>query len=174
MVHLVGPISGVARAAAQFQRRWDFVDAPGGLDVDVADTAVAALRFAAGPVGVVTTAWAGASAPGFHLELSGNRGRLILRAPAMPDADTAISLGLAGGALEHLTVPDRLGSTDGIDLEPVWPGDPGPAMARSFWLMTRAIRGVGEARPDFARGHHVQSVIEAIHRSGDGDGLVQP
>ena len=40
--------------------------------------------------------------------------------------------------------------------------------------MTRAIAGDGEARPDFARGYHVQSVIESIHRSGAGDGWVRP
>jgi hypothetical protein len=50
-------------------------------------------------------------------------------------------------------------------------------MARSFWLMTRAIAGDGQARPDFARAYHVQSVIEAIYRSGEGGegaGWVRP
>jgi hypothetical protein len=47
-------------------------------------------------------------------------------------------------------------------------------MARSFWLMTKAIAGDGQTRPDFARAYHVQSVIEAIYRSGEGAGWVRP
>jgi hypothetical protein len=38
--------------------------------------------------------------------------------------------------------------------------------------MTRAIAGDGQARPDFARAYHVQSVIEGIYRSGEGGGWV--
>jgi len=84
------------------------------------------------------------------------------------------ALGGTGGTLEAVAVPERLHTTEGIDLPSAWPGDPRGAMARSFWLMTRAIAGDGEARPDFARGYHVQSVIESIHRSGAGDGWVRP
>ena len=40
--------------------------------------------------------------------------------------------------------------------------------------MTRAIAGEAEPRPDFARGYHVQSVIEAIYHSGEGSGWVRP
>jgi hypothetical protein len=40
--------------------------------------------------------------------------------------------------------------------------------------MTEAMAGKGAARPDFEHGHHVQSVIEAVYRSGDGAGWVRP
>jgi predicted dehydrogenase len=174
MVFLVGPVAEVAGAPAQFLGRWDFTDAPGGLDVDVADTAVASLRFERGPLGMLSVAWAGAAAPGFHLELAGERGRLVMTAPMMPAGESTVFLGRVGGALEPVSVPQRLQGTEGVDMPSAWPGDPRGAMARSFWLMTKAIAGEDEARPDFARSYHVQSVIEAVHRSGEGAGWVRP
>jgi predicted dehydrogenase len=174
LVRLVGPVAEAAGTSTQYLDRWDFVDGPGGLDVEVADTAVAALRFESGPVGMLTAAWAGAAAPGFHLEIAGDRGRLVLQAPMMPSGESTFLLGRAGGALEEVVVPDRLLTTEGIDLPSVWPGDPRGAMARSFWLMTKAIAGESEAHPDFGRGYHVQSVVESIIRSGAGDGWVRP
>ena len=101
----------------------------------------------------------------------------MIQAPMMPSGESTVRLGLAGGEPEDVGVPDRLTRTEGIDLPSAWPGDPRGAMARSFWLMTRAIAGDGQARPDFARAYHVQSVIEAIYRSGEGDegaGWVRP
>jgi predicted dehydrogenase len=172
LVYLLGPVAEVAGTPAQYLPRWDFVDAPGGLDVGVADTGVAALRFESGPIGMMSTAWAGAAAPGFHLELAGERGRLLIQAPMMPSGESTVRLGLAGGEPDDVVVPDRLTRTEGIDLPSAWPGDPRGAMARSFWLMTRAIAGEGQPRPDFARAYHVQSVVEAIYRSGDGGGWV--
>jgi predicted dehydrogenase len=174
LVYLLGPVREVAGTPAQFLRRWDFVDEPGGLDVGVADTGAAALRFESGPVGVMTTTWAGAAAPGFYLELAGDRGRLAINAPMMPAGESTVRLGRAGGGLEDVAVPDRLTRTEGIELPSAWPGDPRGAMARSFWFMTKAIAGDGSARPDFARAYHVQTVIEAIYRSSEGDGWVDP
>jgi predicted dehydrogenase len=174
LVYLLGPVAEAAGTATRFVDRWDFVDTDGGLDVEVADTAVAALRFESGPIGALTAAWAGAAGPGFHLELAGNRGRLVLSAPMMPSGESTVLLGRAGGALEPVEVPERLTTTEGIELPSAWPGDPRGAMARSFWLMTRAIDGEDTARPDFGRGYHVQSVIEAVYRSGEGAGWVRP
>jgi predicted dehydrogenase len=174
MVYLLGPVAEAAGTPAQYLDRWAFTDAEGGLDVNVADTAVASLRFERGPIGALTAAWAGAAAPGFHLELAGDRGRLVMTAPMMPSGESTVLLGRAGGALEPVEVPDRLTRTEGVDLPSAWPGDPRGAMARSFWLMTQAIAGHGEARPDFERSYHVQSVIEAIYRSGEGAGWVRP
>ncbi len=174
MVRLVGPVAEVAGTPAQFLKRWDFVDTAGGLDVGVADVGVAVLRFESGPVGTITTAWAGAAAPGFLLELSGDRGRLVIDAPMMPAEVPTVRLGRVGAGLETVEVPRRLTTTDGVEMPSVYPGDPRGAMARSFWLMTQAIAGEGNARPDFARGYHVQSAIEAMYRSAEGGGWVRP
>jgi predicted dehydrogenase len=173
MVRLVGPVAAVAGSPAQFLKRWDFVDAPGGLDVGVADVGVAAMRFESGPVGTLSTAWAGAVAPGFLLEIAGDRGRLVIEAPMMPAAESSVRVGVAGG-LEEVVVPERLTVTEGIDMPSGYPGDPRGGMARSFSLMAQAIDGKAEARPDFGRGYHVQSVIEAIHHSAEGAGWVRP
>jgi predicted dehydrogenase len=174
MVRLIGPIAEVAGTPAQFLNRWDFVDTSGGLDVGVADVGVAVLRFESGPVGTITTAWAGAAAPGFLLEIAGDRGRLVIDAPMMPAAESTVRIGRAGGGLEVVAVPPRLMTTEGIDMPSVYPGDPRGGMARSFWLMTQAIAGEGVPRPDFARGYHVQSAIEAVYRSAQGAGWVRP
>ena len=173
MVRLLGPVAEVAGTSARFVDRWDFVDAPGGLDVAVADVGVGSLRFESGPVGTMSTAWAGAVAPGFLLEIAGERGRLVIDAPMMPAAESTVRLGRAGGVLEEVVVPGRLTVTEGVDMPSAYPGDPRGAMARSFWLMSKAIAGEGEASPDFARGYHVQSVIEAFHQSADGAGWVR-
>lgn len=174
MVYLLGPVAEVAGAPAQYLGRWEFVDAPGGLDVGVADTGVAALRFDLGPIGVMTAAWAGAAAPGFHLELAGERGRLVVRAPMMPSGESTVGLGRSGGVMEEVPVPDRLVRTEGVEMPSEWPGDPRAAMARSFWLMRRAIAGEGTASPDFARAYHVHAVIEGAYLSGQGAGWVRP
>jgi predicted dehydrogenase len=174
MVHLVGPVAEVAGTPAQFLKRWDFVDAPGGLDVGVADVGVAALRFESGPVGTLSAAWAGATAPGFLLDIAGDRGRLVIEAPMLPAAESTVRLGRAGAGLESVAVPERLTVTDGIEMPSAYPGDPRGAMARSFWLMTKAIAGEAQARPDFECGYHVQSVIEAIYHSAQGAGWVRP
>jgi predicted dehydrogenase len=174
IVRLVGPVAEVAGTPAQFIDRWDFIDGPGGLDVNVADVGVAALRFESGPVGTLATAWAAAAGPGFVLEIAGDRGRLVIEAPMMPAEESSVRLGRSGGGLEPITVPARLLGTEGIDMPSGWPGDPRAAMARSFWLMTQAIGGNGEARPDFARGYHVQSVLEGIYASAAGAGWVRP
>jgi predicted dehydrogenase len=174
LVHLLGPVAEVAGTPAQYLKRWEFVDAPGGLDVGVADTGVAALRFESGPVGTMSTAWAGAVAPGFVLDLAGERGRLLIEAPMMPAEESTVRLGRAGGGMDVVAVPARLSRTEGIDMPSAYRGDPRAAMARSFSMMTKAIAGEGEARPDFARAYDVQATIEAIHRSSDGGGWVRP
>lgn len=175
LVRLLGPVAEVAGTPAQFVKRWDFVDAPGeGLDVEVPDVGMAALRFASGPVGTMSTAWAAADGPGTRLELAGDKGRLVISSAMMPAAERTVLLG-TGSGLREVEVPQRLFHTDGLpELASSWPGDPIPAMARSFHLMARAVEGEGEARPDFARGYHVQSTIEAIHRSAAGGGWVDP
>ena len=174
MVRLLGPVAEVTGTPAQFLKRWDFVDTAGGLEVGVADVGVAALCFESGPVGTLSTSWATASAPGFSLDLAGDRGRMVIEAPMMPAGESTVRLGRAGGGLEEVAVPERLTMTDGIDMPSAYPGDPRGAMARSFWLMTKAIAGETKARPDFQRGYHVQSVIEAVYRSADGAGWVRP
>jgi predicted dehydrogenase len=174
MVRLVGPVAEVAGTPARFLDRWDFVDAPGGLDVGVADVGVAAIRFESGPVGTLSTAWAGAAAPGFLLEIAGERGRLVIDGPMMPAAESVVRLGRAGSSVGEVAVPARLTTTEGVDMPSAYPGDPRGAMARSFSLMTKAIAGEADARPDFARGYHVQSVIEAVYRSTEGAGWVRP
>jgi predicted dehydrogenase len=174
MVRLLGPVAEVAGTPAQFLDRWDYVDAPGGVDVGVADVGVSVLRFDSGPVGTLSTAWAGAAAPGFSLDIAGERGRLVIEAPMMPAAESTVRVGRAGGAPEEVSVPARLTVTEGVELPGAYHGDPRGAMARSFSLMADAIAGNGEARPDFARGYHVQSVIEAIYLSGQGSGWVRP
>jgi predicted dehydrogenase len=174
MVYLGGPVASAAGTPAQYMKRWVYVDAPGGLDVEVADTSAAALRFESGAIGAMTASWAGAAGPGFHLELAGNLGRLVMQSPMMPSGESTLLLGRSGSALEPVAVPARLETTEGVDMPVAWPGDPRGAMARSFFLMTRAIAGDGAARPDFARAYHVQAVIESIYRSGEGAGWVDP
>lgn len=175
LVRLLGPVAEVAGTPAQYVARWEFVDAPGeGLDVEVPDVGVAALRFATGAVGTMSTAWAAADGPGTRLEIAGDKGRLVVTSAGMPAAERTVLLG-RGAGLEEVEVPGRLFRTDGLpDMPESWPGDPIPAMARSFHLMARAVEGEGEARPDFARAYHVQSTIEAIHRSAAGGGWVDP
>jgi predicted dehydrogenase len=174
LVRLLGPVAQVAGTAVRYRDRWDFVDAPGGLDVGVADVGVAALQFESGPVGTLSATWAGAIGPGFVLEIAGDRGRLLLTAPMMPSDESVVLLGRVGGVMEQIEVPDRLMSTPGIHMPSGWPGDPRNAMARSFWLMTEAINGNATARPDFERGYHVQATLEGIYRSAAGDGWVRP
>ena len=116
MVFLAGPVAEAAGTPAQYLTRWDFVDAPGGLDVGVADVGVAALRFESGPVGTLSASWAGAVGPGFLLELAGDRGRLVIEAPMMPAEESTVRLGRAGGSLEELAVPERLTVTEGVDM----------------------------------------------------------
>ena len=107
----------------------------------------------------------GAAAPGFHLEIAGDRRRLVIQAPMMPSGESTVLLWprrrRARGADGARSPAHDRGHRPAERVA----GRPAGGPARSFWLMTKAIVGDAEAHPDFARSYHVQSVVESIIRS---------
>ncbi|MET0577958.1 MAG: Gfo/Idh/MocA family oxidoreductase, partial [Ilumatobacteraceae bacterium] len=132
-------------------------------------------RFESGVLGQFHVAWAAASAPGFRLEIAGNRGRIVVTAAGtMPSEGAAISVARDHGALEEVDVPVRLRVDSGIEPVEGWLVDPRPALALAFGHMVGAMAGTHEARPSFERAHHVQGIIEAVQRSSAERTWVRP
>ena len=125
---------------------------------------------------MLTAAWAGAALSWFHLEIvEPGPARAAGADDALRGNPHSVLLGRVGRRLlEEVTVPDRLLITEGIDLPSVWPGDPRDAMARSFWLMTKAIVGEGEAHPDFAVATTSRRSSRRLPCSCEGGGWVRP
>ncbi|HLG67931.1 MAG TPA: Gfo/Idh/MocA family oxidoreductase [Acidimicrobiales bacterium] len=174
LVYLFGPVEDVAGVPLRFVDEWRFVDNGGVLASEVEDTGAAVLRLACGALATVSVSWAAAASPGFVLDAAGHTGRVVLRADMMPSEQATVSVGRAGGPLAEVAVPERLRTGGPVDIEPEYPGDPRRAMALSFANMVGAIRGEAQARPDFGCAYHVQSVIEAVHRSADERSWVRP
>lgn len=171
--HLFGPIDSVVGRAETQLKTWDLPEG-GTMDVETDDTAHAMLRFASGAMGMMSTSWTAADAPGFFIDALGSKGRLRLEALRYPSIESAKLYAARPNMLmmpagEDVPVPERLmtvaGAPVGADPMDQYNGGQRVSFARLFEEMVGAIRSGGEPTPGFARAAEVQSIIEAIYRS---------
>lgn len=173
--HLFGPIDAVVGRAETQLKTWDLPEG-GTMDVETDDTAHAMLRFRSGAMGMMSTSWTAADAPGFFIEALGSKGRLRLEALRYPSIDSARLYAARPNMLmapdgADVAVPDRLktvgGALVGPDPMDLYNGGQRVSFARLFEDMVDAIRSGGEPVPGFTRAAEVQSIIEAIYRSNE-------
>lgn len=179
---LFGPVAEVVGRPEMYVKEWRLVDTGDVITPEVADTSALLLRFATGVLGTLTTSWVAVAGQGFSLDVQGSKGRLVIQdGSMMPSNGGRVFVGKLGApfapvGLEEIPVPERLTRRNGVAIT----GDKdsqGPvyAMACVFNDMLHAIRdGTRGVRPGFDQAHHVQTVIEAAHRSVETGGWVQP
>ncbi len=166
LIFLFGEIEELVAHDGQLLKEWRFPDG-NVLKPETNDFANLLLRFKNGMVIQLQVSWSATLTPGWTLEAFGSKGRFVARAPSFPTSrDTTLQAGTLGGAgIEKVEIPKRLLKTPevGIDSE-VEPNASHP-MALSMNRMVQAIRGDGQASPDFEQAWTVERVLEAARRS---------
>ncbi|PHQ63803.1 MAG: oxidoreductase [Sphingobium sp.] len=125
------------------------------------------LRFANGMTLPVQLSWSASVGLGFTLDMFGTDGRILVTDPSFPTTLNArIEAGKVGGrTLEPVEIhADRL-RPHGINVDLAVQPQAVHGMAIGMQRMVRAIRGDGQAAPDFAQAWHVEQILEAARRS---------
>lgn len=170
-----GPIVEVNGTMAIQHKTWD-LGAGETMRAETDDTLHALLRFESGAMGTLATSWTAGDGPGFVLEAFGAKGRLRLDALRYPSVQSArLSHGEPGymmqPELREVPVPDRLMQVAGrliaLGDGDLMNGAQRVSLARLFEGFVGAIRGGGEAQPDFVRATEVQGLVEALYRSNE-------
>ena len=175
--HLVGRIEEVMGAQQTVIAERPAADGSGGREpVDVDDQAQALLRFASGAAGTFETSWLGHGRKmGLTFEILGSKGAIAFDQERMNEVRL-----FQGGA------PGRLNGFRTVLIGPEHPPYaafcPAPGHQLGFnelkvvevKALLDAIAGGTEAEPDFAAGHEIASVIEAIQVSAVERRWVRP
>lgn len=125
------------------------------------------LRFSSGLIIQFQVSWNAPLGRGWYLDVFGSNGRIVLQAPSFPTCrDTTLHAGKLGAVgLERIEIPARLLRTSAVAIDAGCEIQPSYPMALSMNAMVQAIRGEGQARPDFEQGWQVERLQEAVRRS---------
>jgi predicted dehydrogenase len=162
---LFGEIEEITASDNRLLDEWRFPDGK-IIKPETNDFACLILRFRSGMVMQLQVSWSATLGSGWTLDAFGTKGRFISKAPSFPTSrDTTLHAGSLGGSLQKIDVPARLTETPGLgitaDVEP----QPAYPMALSMNRMIAAIRGNGQASPDFDQAWMVERVLEAARLS---------
>lgn len=171
LMYLFGEIEEVIGTMDTFCKEWKLTD---GRTVrpQTPDIAMALLRFRKGGMANVNVSWSTVDAAGYFLEVTGSRGRFVVRDPSFADAYTATlyygdsrkrdSTHEIGSMVD---IPERLYQVPGTDYSkancPPFFG----TMAPFLHDMVRAIKEGGEGSPSFNEAYHVHRAVEGVVRS---------
>lgn len=168
LVHLFGDVEEVVAHDARLLDEWR---SPAGdaIKAETNDFATMMLRFASGLAIQFQVSWNAPLGPGWSLDVFGSAGRLRAQAPSFPTArDTTLQAGRLGGAgLQPIEIPEHLLYTPDVRIDADTAVAPAYPMALSMHAMVQAIRGGGEARPDFAQAWKVERILDAVRRSSE-------
>jgi len=167
LMYLFGEVEEIVGMSDTFVKELLFTDGT-RVRPQTADFASAMLRFRNGGMANINVSWAMADAPGFHLEVSGSKGRFVSREPSFCDAGATLYYGeptnMPSG--RDIVVPDHLFEVEGT---PLSRNNLPPMMmpiTALFADMVRVIRtGAGDASPSFAEAAHAHTAVEAAIRS---------
>lgn len=169
LVYLFG---NVQRVTANLRRVLDTWPMPDGaiLKPETHDHAIMLVQLQSGAAGTVELVWSGSNGSGFTLSAHGSKGRLEVRSPHFPDAESAKlygtqARGYADQGSVPMELPERLMRADGVSFARNALASPAFPMALAMARMCAAIRGRAQAAPDFAQATHVQEIIDAAERS---------
>jgi len=164
--YLFGDVTELVAHDARLLDEWR---APDGLAVQVEtnDFAALLLRFASGLVIQCQVCWNAPLAAGWSLDIFGARGRILAQSPSFPTSrDTTLHAGQLGeAALTRIDIPERLRRGPDITIDANAAIQATHPMALSMHAMAQAIRGQGQARPDFAQAWDVERMLEAARLS---------
>lgn len=168
MVHLFGEIDELVAHDGQLLGEWRFPDGS-PITPETNDFANMMLRFKSGMVIQFQVSWSAALGPGWSLEAFGSNGRIEAKAPSFPTArDTTLRAGTLGGTgVEEVHIPERLFQIPDVEITADFEPQASYLVALSMNEMVQAIRGAGQARPDFEQAWFIERVQEAVRRSAE-------
>lgn len=171
LTYLFGEIEEIIGHMDTFCKEWRLTD---GRIVrpQTHDIGMAMVRFRNGGIANINVSWSTVDAAGYFMEVSGSRGRMVVRDPSFADAYTATlyygdsrKRSHTGEIGELLDIPDRLYRVPGTDYSkenrPPFFG----TMAPFLNDMVRAIREGGDGSPSFNDAYHVHRAVEGALRS---------
>lgn len=172
--YLFGPVSSVSANIKIQLKNWDLPDGE-TQKVETDDTCHALLNFASGAMGMLSTSWTAADSPGFSIEAFGSTGRLLLTSLQYPSIQSAKLYASKNDKVHHapsgadVPVPEKFFMADGrvvaLGEEDLFNGGQRVSLARVFESLTHAIKGTGQALPDFTRAAEIQGLVDAMYQS---------
>jgi predicted dehydrogenase len=163
---LFGDIAELVSYDGQLLDEWR---APDGTSIkaETNDSASVLLRFNNGMVIQCQVSWNATLGSGWTLDLFGANGRIVVRAPSFPTSrDTILQAGKLGDAAPRcIEIPQRFLQASDIAIDAGAEIQATHPMALSMHAMANAIRGEGQARPDFAQAWKVERALEAVRQS---------
>jgi predicted dehydrogenase len=171
LCRMLGDVSDVAGVSSCFQREWKFAD--GVVQSDNVDTTAFFLRFANGVIATISCGWVQAHSDGpgqgSRIDIYGSEGRLLLEAGSFFGMSLIKNTRLYGGRVGEEFGEIEVPSSDDVEIELKSLSDPMLELNRSNGLglihLVRAIRGEGEAHPNFADAYRAIRVSEAVEKS---------
>ena len=173
LMYLFGEIEEVIGYMDTFAKEWRLTD---GRTVrpQTPDIAMALLRFRKGGMANVNVSWSTVDAAGYFLEVTGSRGRMVVRDPSFADAYTATLYVGDSRKRDHtheigslVDIPDELYQVPGTSMTKAncqpFMGTMGPFLHD----MVRAIRDGGEGSPSFNEAYHAHRAVEGVVQSLD-------
>lgn len=169
LLHLFGPVVEVIGETRISNRLWTFEDGTTQVP-EVADTAVILARLGSGALVNIHAGRAVPTGTGFSLRAYGSKGQLSARSSAYPlDRNTVLTAArparLFAGSEEELVIPERYFTVPGGRAARPDEASAAISLGRLYASMLDAIETGGDAEPSFARGAHVQAIVEALERS---------
>lgn len=169
LLHLFGPVTEVVGESRISNRLWTFEDGSTQAP-EVADTAVILARLANGALVNIHAGRAVPTGTGFWLRAYGAKGQLSARSTAYPlDRNTVLTAArpakLFAGHEEELVIPGRYFTVPGGRAPSTNEASAAISLGRLYATMLDAVETGTDAHPSFARGAHVQGIVEAIERS---------
>jgi predicted dehydrogenase len=170
-MYLFGEIEEIVGYMDTFCKQWQLTD---GRTVrpQTPDIAMALVRFRKGGIANINVSWSTIDAAGYFLEVSGSRGRMVVRDPSFADACTATLYVGDSRKRDHsgeigsmVEIPERLYTVPGT---PQTRANCQPFMGTMLPFlsdMVRAIREGGEGSPSFNEAYHAHRAVEGAIRS---------
>jgi predicted dehydrogenase len=171
LLYLFGEIEEVIGYMDVFAKEWKLTD---GRTVrpQTPDIAMALVRFRNGGMANINVSWSTVDAAGYFLEVTGSRGRMVVRDPSFADAFSATLYFGDSRKRDHraeigslVDIPDRLYQVPGTSLNKANCQPFMGTMAPFLHDMCRAIREGGEGSPSFNEAYHVHRAVEGVVRS---------
>ncbi len=165
LIKMFGPIAQIMADDQQLLNEWHYAE--GGIEKpETNDYCNAIVRFKSGMSIQMQISWSMTQHNGWLLDVFGEKGRLVTRAPSFPAAkDCTLEAGALGGAMERIAINEADLKPPHVRIDAHYPMPPSFPMALAMHNMVQEINGQGKASPSFAEAFEVERVQEAIRRS---------
>ncbi|MBI2887021.1 MAG: Gfo/Idh/MocA family oxidoreductase [Chloroflexi bacterium] len=167
---LLGDIQALSAQVSTQVREWTLPDTGQRVEVTTPDNVGFVAHFRNGAVGTVQLSNTATAGPGFRLEVYGTDGKLGAASSGMVELSLLRLYGAKRGEREQeIPIPDHLIEVPELPLE-----SPAYNIAQLFRGFVRAVREGYDLSPTFADALRMHQLLEAIDRSSQTQGWVEP